>query len=233
MVYRPNYLSASQLATYAECPGLYRERYLERAPMTPNVPMWFGLAVHSGLEAHFRGADGDAAFRKVWKAKRTELEASGVHVPAQLLLRGLDLIERVADLDIQGIPEQQFWLRWDGLAVPVMGYQDLIDAEHGVVYDFKTTGGTWTQSYADAQVFQPALYCEAFKSLHGTYPRFEYIVLSRNDGTLTRLDGTRDEAAIALVKEHAEAIHEAILAQQFDCACGKGTHHVDYERSAI
>ena len=77
-----------------QCPGLFKDRYIDGIAMETTEAMAFGSAVHKGLEEHFRGGDGEYAFRQTWKAYGPD----GSHLTAM----GLDLIDLVRELGLEG-----------------------------------------------------------------------------------------------------------------------------------
>lgn len=217
--HRPAYLSPSRLWAYDRCPQVYRDRYVLKLDQPPSFERDFGTAVHAGLEAHFRGLDYEMAFMLSWRQAQKDLKRAGVQVALWLSMRGLELIEMVRMLNLQGEPEQRIGVIVAGINVPIIGYVDLV--ADGVIYDFKTTGWGWSQEHADREMFQPVIYSQAYAEAHdGVYPGFKFIVLPRNgEGGLVQLDGTRSTRQIFETLERARSIHRAIEAQQFECAC--------------
>jgi hypothetical protein len=223
--HRPRTYSASRFMAYMDCPAEYRARYVERQPVPLSVPMEFGSAVHRGLELHFRGQDGESAFRVDWRERKARLEAAGIWVPGTLLVRGLDLVETVADLDLRGEPEHEFWLTIPGIPVPIKGYADLWNVEGAYIVDYKVSGAHWDDKKLAAQRIQRALYSQAFSDTYdGRVPRFEVLVLPRNDGPVQRIDATCTPREIAETIQLCRDIAEAIEAQQFDCSCPDRKH---------
>lgn len=215
----PNpYLSASRLGTYDRCPELYRQRYVERLPQGPSFERDFGTAVHRGIEASYRGLDYEMAFLLAWRVAQKECRAAGITVPAWLTDRGLELIEAARSLGIPGEPEQRISLFLAGLSVPIIGYVDLVS--DGAIYDWKTTAFGWGQERANREVFQPAIYAQAYAESHaGQYPTFTYVVLPRNGGTVQLRDGTRTTHQIFEAFERTREIHQLIEASDYACTC--------------
>lgn len=216
--HRPPYLSPSRLAAYDRCPQIYRNRYVLKLVEPPSFEREFGTAVHKGLEAHYRGLDYEMAYLLSWRQAQKACKEASVLVPSWLTTRGLDLIEMVRSLGLDGTPEQRVGVLVAGISIPIIGYADLVG--DGVIYDFKTTGWAWSQDKADREMFQPVIYSQAYAEAHdGQYPEFTFIVLPRNGGNMAKLDGTRGSRQVFETFERARAIHRAIEQQEFDCAC--------------
>jgi hypothetical protein len=171
--------SASRFMMWDQCPGLFKEHYIDGVAVEVTEAMAFGLAVHKGLEEHFRGGNGEAAFRREWK---TWPDGS-----PDLTKTGLDLLDKVFDLDLHGTPEYGFELHTDAeLGAPIVGYIDLV-GDDGVTYDFKTTVGRWSQERAQRETWQPLLYTwSRWIEEPPNDAAFEYIVLNRASGALDR-----------------------------------------------
>jgi len=175
--------SASRFMLWDQCPGSFKERYVDGQPAVVTEAMAFGQAVHMGLEAHYRGDDGIRAYRAAWKHFASELP----NVDKSLTGTGLTLIEQVQELNLEGLPERGFSIDTEAdLDAPIVGAIDLWGSD-GVIYDFKTTKGLWSQARAEAELWQPALYTWARWNEEPSYAgQFEYIVLNRVLGTLQR-----------------------------------------------
>jgi hypothetical protein len=171
--------SATRFMLFEQCPALFRARYIDGEPIVVTEAMAFGSALHRGLEAHFNGQDGEHVFRAAWK-EYGPVDAYQTRV-------GLELFEKVAGLRLQGRAEYPFTLETDvALGAPIVGAIDLLGAD-GVVYDFKSTRGQWSQDRAQTEIWQPILYSWAVSEQTGEFPSaFEYIVLNRVSGRLDR-----------------------------------------------
>ncbi len=180
--------SATKFMLYDQCPGEFRSRYVDGVALEPSEALSFGKAMHMGLEAHYQGLDGEHAFRAAWKAESSLLADQSVRVTRSLTGMGLDLLDKVFALELHGTPEYGFSLDTNGdLGAPIIGALDLWDAEANTIYDFKTTRGVWSQERAQAEVWQPLLYSYAMWDRHsGHLPSFEYVVLNRVTGGLSR-----------------------------------------------
>jgi hypothetical protein len=218
--HRPTHLSPSRLSTYDRCPRIYKDRYILKLTEPPSFEREFGTAVHAGLEAHYRGLDYEMAYLLSWRQALKTCRAGDVQVPNWLTARGLELIDMTLNLGLNGEPEHRIGIIVAGISIPIIGYADLWG--NGVIYDFKTAGWPWTQDKADREMFQPALYSQAYAESHkGQYPTFTFVVLPRNGGGIVQFDGTRNTRQIFETLERAREIHRAIENQIFDCLCGK------------
>lgn len=213
--------SPSKFSCWEQCPQEFYRRYVLHEPIQPNAPMSFGTAIHKGLEAYYRGADGDLAFRRSWRDQSIELRAAGVNVP-DLSGVGLDMIERVVELGISGEPERKIWVRSEAyLNAPVLGYVDLWSSETNTIYDFKTTLGSWSAERAEREQWQPCLYSWAYWLETETLPVFEYIVLNRGTGELKRFKTQKSHQQISDTLARAREIAVAVEREEWGCTCGK------------
>lgn len=206
--------SPSRFMLWEQCPGSFKERYIDGVWTPATEAMAFGSAVHAGLEEHFRGGNGDLAFRRKWKDYGTDGE--------YLTATGLDLLDLVYDLGLRGHPEWGFELETPDLGANIVGYVDLL-GEDGTVYDFKTTRGKWSQARAQKETWQPLLYTWA--ALNEDVMRyqggFEYIVLNRDTRQLDRFrrEWTPEEWAAQANEmwDRARCIANDCAADRFDC----------------
>jgi hypothetical protein len=215
--------SATRFMLFDQCPGLFRDRYVDGLALEPTEAMCFGSAVHKGLEAHYNGGDGEQEFRVQWKAYTREFRSH-----AALTGSGLELLNKVFALDLHGVPEQPFQLETTmELGADIVGALDLYDAHNNVVYDFKTTRGKWSQARAQAEVWQPLLYTWSVWDDRDQWPAFEYIVLNRVTGTLERFrrEWTADEwlAQMNAAWLRMCEVSVAVAQGRFDCTGGHGT----------
>jgi PD-(D/E)XK nuclease superfamily protein len=214
--------SPSKFACYEQCPAEFYQRYVLGEPIEPNVPMWFGTAVHKGLEAHYRGEDGELAFRRKWRECIPQLRAIGCIVPDSLFEIGLLCIEQVAALELVGEPERRIWIRTEAyLNAPLLGYADLWSADTHTIYDFKTTLGSWGQARAEREIWQPGLYSYAYWIETEVLPAFEYIVLNRGTGELQRFRTQRSHEQISDMLTRARQIAVDVAAENWTCTCQK------------
>jgi hypothetical protein len=218
--------SATRFQLFEQCPILFKERYIDGIPIVPTEAMSFGSAVHRGLEAHYQGQDGIRTFRAYWKEIAKELAATGYRIDPSLTATGLTLLEQVFELELKGIPERGFSIDTNTeLRAPIVGAIDLWDQDAGIVYDFKTTIGSWSQVRAQKETWQPCLYSWAFWQETGDFPEFHYIVLNRATGALSRFqrEWTDDEALEQMndAWTRMEAIAKAVADDDLSC---KGNH---------
>lgn len=219
MSYIPPWWSPSKFTCYDQCPQLFYERYVLHAKEAPSEAMQFGSAVHKGLEAHFNGTDGELAFRREWRLRSLELG----QVDPKLSKTGLDLISRVMDLGLDGIPERKVWVRTDDyLNAPLLGYVDLWCSVSNTIVDFKTTVGAWSAERAEKEMHQPCFYSWAYWQETGIMPGFEYIVLNRATGSLSRFKTERTGDQISAWLDRCREIAVAVAADQFACKCRTG-----------
>lgn len=208
--------SASRFQSFEICAAEFYARYIHGAREPASEAMLFGSAVHSGLEAHYLGKSGTAAFRQVWKASvANDLQGQA---DAKLTAVGLDLIERVVELDLQGYPEWSFTLPTeDSWGAPTVGAVDLIDIRDGHIYDFKTTTGVWSQARAERDIWQPALYSWAVAEALDWPERFSYVVLNKVSRTVDLFHLDDLEGRWAAMDEMAKVIVKRVAAGDFAC----------------
>jgi hypothetical protein len=215
--------SATRFMLFEQCPAEFRSRYVDGVAVEPTEAMLFGSAVHHGLESHFNGQDGEHAFRAAWKAEAQRLHTLwGASVSPTLTGMGLRLIEQVQALDLHGVPERGFSLDTNAeLGAPIIGALDLYDQGNNIVYDFKTTRGVWSQDRAQSEVWQPLLYTYAAWDETGNWPQFEYIVLNRMTGALSRFrrEWTADEWVdqMNVAWSRMVAISTAVAQDKLEC----------------
>jgi len=102
--YFPSHLSPSQFTLYRLCPTLYRERYVLNLFPPPQPERLFGVAVHAGLEAQFRGEDDELAFIRKWREFQAMLDPQLYPLLPALRDRGLNILQMVRDLGLWGEP---------------------------------------------------------------------------------------------------------------------------------
>lgn len=222
----PFVLSASRLGTYHYCPGSYRSRYVLKLKEPESVDMHFGLAVHKGLESHYRDEDAELAFRRDWRERQALLTEAGIPIPSGLSARGLDLLEQAIELGFDGTPERKFLLNFpQPHDIGVTGYIDLEGFDY--VLDWKTTNGKWNQERADKEIFQPCLYSWAYFKRTGVWPRFFYVILSRQPGVAAQIfEATRTEAEVYEGMAVMADIYQQIRNEVFPCKCRDRRHDV-------
>jgi len=211
--------SASRFMLWDQCPGAFKARYVDEQPFEMTEAVAFGSAVHQGLEAHYRGEDGQRAYRAAW---RTLAQQHGLDVDPSLTGVGLELMDQAMELGLVGDPERAFNIDTSvELKAPLVGAIDLWGAD-GTVYDFKTTRGLWSQERAQQETWQPSLYSWARWLEEPSYTgAFEYIVMNRVTGTLQRFrrEWTTDEVVAAwnVAMLRMQVIAAAVEADQYEC----------------
>jgi len=202
---------------WQQCPAEFYARYVAGHAEAPTEAMLFGSAIHLGLEAHFLGKDGEKVFRAAWKAAVQE-PLSGAADP-KLTGVGLTLLDGVFALGLSGTPEWTFRIatedRW---GAPTVGAVDLLDVDHQTIYDFKTTTGAWSQTRAERELWQPALYTLATTLAYDTWPiEFRYVVLNKVSGRVDVFVTRRGHDDLAELEERGTEISRR--ARQGDFAC--------------
>lgn len=223
----PAYLSPSRLSCYERCPQLFHERYILKQDQQPSVERQFGVAVHKGIEAHFRGQDYEMAFLVDWRKSVLECRRAGLFVAPAFTQRGLELIDEVRQLGLRGEPERKLIYPVAGLKIPILGYADLWDGT--TVWDFKTAGAKWGEARVQKELFQPALYA------YGLYqelelpelPQFRFVVLPRIAGPVQILDGTKTEEQVYEILDLVQRIHDSIEREEFGCKGKSCQEHRD------
>jgi hypothetical protein len=173
---------------------------------------------------------------------RANLAPLGVTVDGLLYLEGLRMIDQVNALALNsdGRSQSERWFaiptEWgtegtDCYAWPVVGAVDLWsppNSQHGpVIWDFKTTVGSWSEARAQRERWQPLLYAWAYVREHGVLPTFRYLVLNRMTGAVEQYDRTwsrkrdlrRDLDDLSFA---AEEIAEAVADGNFSCTRAHG-----------
>jgi hypothetical protein len=239
---------------FEECPWKYRQRYVEGVASDPSLAMLFGHTVHTALEVLLQGQRGTclvepsahvdhlecarSRYFREFDSMRAMLAPEGIAVDGTLYLEGLRMIDQVNYLNLNGdgcskserrisIPTE-----WGGLDWPVVGAVDLWSppwSSHGpVVWDFKTTVGSWSQLRADKETWQPLLYTWAYVRAYDRLPTFRYLVLNRMTGSVDTFDRTWTtrrsfDADLNDLEFVAEEIAEQVAAGNYDCSRGHGT----------
>ena len=185
------------------------------------------MAVHAGLEALFRGQDYERAFLLAWREYLAAFPVERFPGIDALRGRGLEVLDCVRNLGLVGEPERQIIMTRSGFIIPFFGYADLWDPDPSRprVVDFKTSGFGWTQKKADDQLFQPAIYSQAYLEEYGQLPVFEFVVLPRIPAPIQVLDASRSRDQIDAAFDKAFEIHCAIEDQEWGCTCG-GRYHL-------
>ena len=238
---------------FEQCPQKYRDRYVDGVVSEPSLAMLFGHTVHTALEVLHQGQRGtcpECAARTVdhldcarlvyfrnFETMRRTLADEGIEAGGLLYLEGLRMLDQVECLrlnsDSKSTPERWFTIPtdWPGNR-PVVGAVDLWSppwSRHGaVIWDFKTTVGSWSQERAGKERWQPMLYSWAYLRAYDVVPTFKYLVLNRASGDLSIFDrvwNTRQEwwSDFEDVQFHAAEIAEAIANGNFTCTRQHGS----------
>jgi len=171
-----NHLSYSSVSTYQLCARSWRLRYIDKVPTLPSPSLVFGSAFHATVEhaLHHQHQkmpiDLSEAWKEQWGAACQQPVAWDGDLPEQFEGDGLrmlahpaaqELIARLSPLTEDGSPaiEKRVELRVPGVAIPVIGFIDLI-ADDGVPVDLKTANRAWSQDQAERET-QPLFYLAA------------------------------------------------------------------------
>jgi len=188
--------------------------------------------------ANARLEEARSRYFREFDSMRARLAEVDVTVDGTLYLEGLRMIDQVNYLGLNRDGESRSERRitiptsWGGLDWPVVGAVDLWSppwSQHGaVVWDFKTTVGSWSETRAGKETWQPLLYSWAYVRAYDVIPTFRYLVLSRTTGELNTFDRRwrsrrefdRDLESLSFA---AEEIAEAVAEGRYDCTRGHGT----------
>lgn len=251
---RGNHWSASRFMLFEQCPRAYEDRYVHGLASEPSLAMLFGHTVHTALEVLLQGHRGvclvaaephvdhlecaRSRYFREFDSMRAILLADNVSVDGTLYLEGLRMLDQVDAMklnrDGRSRPERTLSIptRWGGLDWPVVGAVDLWSppwSKHGaVVWDFKTTVGSWSQTRADKERWQPLLYTWAYVRAYDVLPTFRYLVLNRMTGAVDTFDRTwprrKDfDADLYDLELAANEIAECVARGDFDCTKRHGS----------
>ena len=92
------YLSPSRFSLFDQCPSLYKRRYVDRVFDPPTIDMEYGQAIHAGLDAQFKGHDGELVFLRELKKRLAPLITAGAEPADWLASQGISLIGAVTRL---------------------------------------------------------------------------------------------------------------------------------------
>ena len=176
------YFSLSQYRTYMRCGLQYEYRYIKDIVAPPGVAMIEGSAVHKALEVGLREKKEsnkvppvdvmvDAwrdSFTEKQKEVNWELELAQEQSTKQRLLKDLETRDRqfIQMYNEQHLPkvapkevESRFWTIMGPMAVPILGYIDLIDSgeadpelDGALVVDHKVVARSKTQHDTDTDL---------------------------------------------------------------------------------
>jgi len=220
------YLSPSRLSLYADCPALYKRRYVDRISDPPTIDMEYGQAIHAGLDAHFKGGDGELAFIRDLKHRLEPLITRGADPADWLVPQGIKLMSDVARLGWIGQSEQKF--RWvcAGFVVPFIGIIDLWMPERLTVIDWKTTQRPWSDKTPERYQFQRAIYWQSMVESVQQMVSFQFVALGAYPGGQVQvIDATPQPEDVFGILEKARGIAAAIEREDWTCRCGKHEEH--------
>jgi len=188
------HLSHSSIQTYLQCPRAWSFRYREgvRAPSSPALVL--GSALHGAVEdiLRRRRTGQPVPLAEVWQEQWAKATAQpvewGADMPEQFANDGYRLLahpdtattlDGLVPLVEDGVLaiERRVELRVPGVPIPVLGFIDLITADH-VPTDFKTSSKPWTPEKAAAET-QPLIYLAALNQAGhhlNTSFRFRHVV---------------------------------------------------------
>jgi len=220
--------SASRFMAWDQCPGVFADRYVRHSEIEPSEPLAYGQAMHLALEDLYAGHDAERALRGHLKHAYAWW---GQPIPPGVVSGAIDLLEQVQHLGLKGRSEWVFSIPSDAsLGAATVGAIDLLDLDHPsgpVVYDFKTSLGTWGPDRVAKELWQPAIYLWAVNHQFGVAARFQYIVLNRALGSLQVFDSPRTlENSFGPFWDRARPIVVEAYAGRFTC---NGKHPACYE----
>lgn len=207
---------------YADCPALYKHRYVDRIFDPPTIDMEYGQAIHTGLDAHFKGGDGELAFIRDLKQRLEKLIARGADPADWLVPQGIRLMAEVGRLGWSGESEQKFHWVCSGFTVPFIGVIDLWSPDRGVIVDWKTTQRAWSNKTPDRYQFQRAIYWQSTVERWQRMVTFQFVALGAYPGGRVQvIDATPQPEEVVGVLEKARAIAASIEREDWLCTCGK------------
>lgn len=218
--YRPRHLSVSAIELYVKCPAAYRERYVEKKPTPPSVPMSWGTAFHRALEAGHNGHDPESAWLRSWNAMRDECAGRGqVFLPSKS--HGLMLLDEYTrrGLMVPGKPEVKFSLKLPAgtVPVPILGYIDAVLPEE--MREYKTSrGGWWTETKART-ANQSAVYGWAHQRLYSRRVPMRYVIFGTRVPTVTEYVVEHSPEIFRVFEQVAELVWQGIVEEKYD-GCG-------------
>lgn len=218
--FRPRHLSVSAIELFVKCPAAYRERYVEKKPTPPSVPMSWGTAFHRALEAGHNGDDMESAWLRSWNAMRDECAARGQEFSPSKS-HGLTLLDEYARRGLQraGNPEVKFSLTLPAgnVPVPILGFIDaVLDDE---MREYKTSRGRWWTELKAQTSFQSAVYGWAHQRLYRRRVPMRYVIFGTRTPTLTEYTVECSPEIFRVFEQTAELVWQGIIEEKFD-GCG-------------
>ena len=240
---RLEHLSASALTLFLTCSLKFRFQYIDKLPrLTKSANQVFGLAMHAALQwLHVELKKGrkpplDEVLRVYegdWHAQTlpgSEILYSESDTPENFLLKGKELLSQYyADYIPAGVQaaELRFQLplinpdTGEVLAVPLLGYIDLIESD-GTLVDFKNSARTMpTHDLPDNLQF--TVYAWAYETLFGKPPKdikLVNLVRTKTPKIETHLTGREKSDFVrlfAIGKEVLKAIENNVFLPNRSC----------------
>lgn len=186
---KTNYISASQIDRFLECPLAYKYIYVDGCERLPwNIYMSYGTAIHEALAINYRQKITSRVdlpvqtvidlFVDIFQKEVAKLGWMwSIYWDANTLsLQGEQMIyqyqNEYAKFIMPALVEEKFEIELDSYPVTILWYIDLV-TEDWIIIDHKTagssTGGKWTQNYVDMSN-QLTIYALAYRKL---FQRFE------------------------------------------------------------
>lgn len=219
------YLSASRLSLYAECPALYRRRYVDGVVDSPTIDMEYGQAIHSGLDTHFKGGDAEIAFLRDLHNRLEPLRAAGADPADWLVPQGLKLIADVVHLGWAGESERRFFWVADGFRVPFKGVIDLWRPDQNTVIDWKTTRQAWSDATPERYQFQRVIYAQAAALFTQRSVSLQFVALGAYPGgRMQIIEATPGADDVVRAMGKAKIISDGIEAARWACTCRDQKH---------
>ncbi len=186
-----DHLSFSSISLYLDCPEAWRRKYLAQEPTVVSPALVFGSAFHDTVEQHLiTPTDLLQTWQEKWTA-RTEGQTIdwGLDTPEQHCAEGLRVLgEPKIQQAIAGMTvahdehgpcvERKITLNVPGVLVSVIGYIDLIAADH-VPGDIKTSSRSWSADKAQGNLqslfYLAALNQAGIHSHHWTFRHYIFV----------------------------------------------------------
>lgn len=188
-----DHLSYSSISSYLLCGHAWRLRYVDKTPSPTATTLVFGSAVHGAIESYLRsGGDLQEHWRAAWaqQCERDQQVDWGAESPEALADEGARILAAkkvqqglaavASNFDATGgVIEQRIELHVPSVAVPIVGYIDVITRD-GVPGDFKTAARMWSDGKAEDDL-QSLFYLAALNQAGATVPdwSFRHYVISK------------------------------------------------------
>lgn len=179
-----DYISASQIEWFLNCPISYKYVYVDGAKrLPPNLYMAVGSAIHEALAFNFKqkiksrkdlhAQEVIEAFDNFFKVEIAKLSNPSPSTILTLELQGRNLLQGYIDTMAPGLQpiavEEEFEIQLQSVDIKIKGFIDLV-TEDGIIRDHKVCGKStynkWSQSYVD-DLIQLTFYSLAYRKLFG------------------------------------------------------------------